>query len=55
VLHVFTAGSPAEVEAVLAEDPWTPMGLLTTVTIEPWTVLLGGFGGAKGSGVSLAK
>src|ERR1700693_1240426 len=31
------------IEAMLAEDPWTPMGLLTTVSIEPWTVLLGRF------------
>lgn len=55
VLHVFQAGSAANVEAQLAEDPWTSMGLLATVSIEPFTVLLGGFAGAKGSGASLAK
>ena len=30
----------------LEQDPWTPMGLLRTVSIDPWTVLLGGFGAA---------
>ncbi|HZZ66039.1 MAG TPA: YciI family protein [Candidatus Baltobacteraceae bacterium] len=55
VLHVFAANSIADVEAQLADDPWTPMGLLVTVSIEPWTVLLGGFAGAKGSGASSAK
>ena len=25
----------------LAEDPWTPLGLLTIASIEPWQILLG--------------
>ncbi len=46
VLHVVNA--PREVngsaiEAVMADDPWTRIGLLRTVSIEPWDVLLGGF------------
>ena len=43
VLHVVSAADRAAVEAHMSEDPWTPMGLLTTVSIELWTVLLGGF------------
>lgn len=46
VLHLVNA--PAEVkegamEAIMADDPWTSMGLLRSVSIEPWSVLLGGF------------
>jgi uncharacterized protein YciI len=46
VMHVINV--PAEVketaiEAMMAEDPWTSMRLLRTVSIEPWSVLLGGF------------
>jgi len=41
VLHVVSARDKVAVEAKLAEDPWTAMGLLETVSIEPWTVLLG--------------
>ncbi|MHB8432787.1 MAG: YciI family protein [Candidatus Tyrphobacter sp.] len=46
VLHVVNA--PAEVkegavEAMMPDDPWTSMRLLRTVSIEPWSVLLGGF------------
>jgi uncharacterized protein len=43
VLHVVNAPDTGAIESRLAEDPWTPMGLLKTVSIEPWTVLLGGF------------
>lgn len=43
VLHVVNAPNDDAIEARLAEDPWAPMGLLKTVSIEPWTVLLGGF------------
>jgi uncharacterized protein YciI len=39
-LHVFEAESPEAVEARLAGDPWTPVGLLETESIEPWQVLL---------------
>lgn len=41
VMHVISAADPAEIEARLALDPWTP-GMLRTLSIEPWTVLLGG-------------
>jgi uncharacterized protein YciI len=43
VMHVVSAADAAAVEERMAADPWTPMGLLKTVSIEPWTVLLGGF------------
>lgn len=43
VLHVFEARDEAAIVARLDDDPWTAMGLLKTVSIEPWTVLLGGF------------
>ena len=43
VLHVVEAEDVAAVERRLTDDPWTSMGLLTTISIEPWTVLLGGF------------
>ena len=43
VMHVIAAPDAAAVEARMAEDPWTPMGLLRTVSLEPWTVLLGRF------------
>lgn len=41
VMHVVRAQDVSAIERTLAEDPWTPMGLLCTVSIEPWTVLLG--------------
>jgi uncharacterized protein YciI len=41
VLHVIAAPDKGAVETKLDEDPWTVMGLLRTVSIEPWTVLLG--------------
>ena len=50
VLHVIEAAGRSVVEARLEEDPWTQMGLLTTVTIEPWTVLLGGFARGRAAG-----
>jgi uncharacterized protein YciI len=43
VMHVVSALDRDAIEARMAEDPWTPMSLLSTVSIEPWTVLLGGF------------
>jgi uncharacterized protein YciI len=43
VLHIVNAPDANAIETRLAEDPWTPMGLLKTASIEPWTVLLGGF------------
>ena len=41
VLLVVRADSVEEVEALLAEDIWTKMGLLETVSIEPWMLRLG--------------
>ena len=36
VLVVIRAESAAEVEKLLAESVWTQMGLLETLSIEPW-------------------
>ena len=41
VLHVIDAPDAGAIERRMAEDPWTPMNMLKTVSIEPWTVLLG--------------
>lgn len=41
VMHVIVARDPQAIETRLAADPWTPLGMLRTVSIEPWTVLLG--------------
>ena len=41
VLHVVEAPDRAAVEARIAQDPWTPGELLRTVSIEPFTILLG--------------
>jgi uncharacterized protein YciI len=41
-LHVIEAPSERDVEARLADDPWTPLDLLRTARIEPWEVLLDG-------------
>ncbi len=50
VMHVVSAPDSEAIETRLAEDPWTPMHLLRTVSIEPWIVLLGGFrAGARSS------
>jgi uncharacterized protein YciI len=46
VLHIVRTNDVGEIERRLAEDPWTSNGLLRTLGIEPWTVLLGGFGAA---------
>lgn len=43
VMLVVRAPDRDAVETRMAQDPWTPMHLLTTVSVEPWTVLLGGF------------
>jgi uncharacterized protein YciI len=43
VMQVVSAPDRDAIEIRMAEDPWTPMQLLNTVSIEPWTVLLGGF------------
>lgn len=50
VMFVVCAPDRLAVEMCLEQDPWTPLALLSTVSIDPWTVLLGGFeaGGAAG-------
>jgi uncharacterized protein len=37
---IVKAASEAEMTARLAEDPWMRMGMLRTVSVEPWEVLL---------------
>jgi uncharacterized protein YciI len=41
VMHVVVAESEQEILERLAADPWAPMGLLRTVSVERWHVLLG--------------
>ena len=41
VLHIVEASERSAIEARMDEDVWTQMELLTTLSIEPWTVLLG--------------
>jgi uncharacterized protein YciI len=41
VLLIINTESEQTIEARLADDPWTPMGLLRTVKIERWEILLG--------------
>jgi uncharacterized protein YciI len=41
-MHVVEAESEAAIRERLARDPWAPNGMLTPVSIEPWTVLLDG-------------
>jgi uncharacterized protein len=40
-LLIVDAESEQAVEARLADDPWTPMGLLRIARIERWEILLG--------------
>jgi uncharacterized protein YciI len=39
-LLIVDSGSEDEIRARLAQDPWTPLDLLSTSRIEPWEVLL---------------
>jgi uncharacterized protein YciI len=41
-LLIINAASEQETDARLADDPWTPMGLLRTAKIERWEILLDG-------------
>jgi uncharacterized protein len=41
VLLIFRAGNAEEVEGILAEDPWTQSGLLTTQRIARWDLRVG--------------
>lgn len=43
VMHIVSARDGDAINTRMAEDPWTPMHMLSTVSIEPWTVPLGGF------------
>jgi uncharacterized protein YciI len=42
VLHVVVAPSAEAVHARLAKDNWTQNGMLETVSVERWTILLDG-------------
>lgn len=41
VLLIINAESRQAIEARLADDPWTPMGLLPIAKVERWEILLG--------------
>jgi uncharacterized protein YciI len=45
VMHIVVAPDARAIEARMREDPWTPLGLIRTVSIEPWTILLGALPG----------
>jgi uncharacterized protein YciI len=40
-LLTINAKSEQEIAARLADDPWTPLGLLRTAKVERWEILLG--------------
>jgi uncharacterized protein len=40
VLHIFNVAGKDETLTLLAEDPWTTNGLLSTTRVERWEVLL---------------
>jgi len=42
VLHVVDAPSEAAIHARLAADIWTQTGMLKTIRVESWTILLDG-------------
>ena len=42
--HIVEAESETAIRERLAEDPWSPNGMLTPLAIERWTVLLDGLG-----------
>ena len=39
-LHIIAAESEQAIEARLADDPWTPLRMLRTASIERWEILL---------------
>ena len=41
ILLIIDAESEQEIDARLADDPWTPLGLLCIAKIERWEILLG--------------
>jgi uncharacterized protein YciI len=40
-LLIFDIEREELIHARLADDPWTPMGLLRVASVEPWEILLG--------------
>lgn len=40
-LHIVESDGDASIRARLADDPWTSMGILRILGIEPWVILLG--------------
>jgi len=40
VLLVIAAEDEAQLWATLQQDPWEPTGILKTIRIRPWTILL---------------
>jgi hypothetical protein len=36
-----SAASDEEIRRRLADDPWEPMDVLRTATVDPWEILLG--------------
>jgi endoglucanase len=41
ILLIVSADSPATIVARLADDPWTPLGLLSLASVDEWHILLG--------------
>ena len=41
ILLIIDAEGEQEIAARLADDPWTPMGLLRVAKVEHWEILLG--------------
>ena len=46
-LLIINAESEQEIHARLADDPWTPLGLLRIAKVERWEILLGESRGAS--------
>ena len=44
ILLIINAESEQEIDARLADDPWTPLGLLRIAKVEHWEILLGASG-----------
>jgi len=40
-LRLISADSEQAIELLLADDPWTPLRLLRTASVERWEILLG--------------
>jgi uncharacterized protein len=40
-LLIFDADSEDAIHARLADDPWTPTQMLTTVAVDPWEIVIG--------------